>query len=53
MFSGRKVEYTKFRATDEITALEQITEKRVKQLEDFKIKSVPGLCHNLLLGNGL
>ena len=32
---------TKFKATDEITALEQITEKKVKQLgEDFKIKSL-------------
>ena len=35
-------EYIKFKATDEITALEHITENKVKQLwEDFKIKSLP------------
>ena len=33
--------FTKFKATYEITALEQITEKKVKQLGDFKIKSFP------------
>ena len=35
-------EYTKFKATDEITTLEHITENKVKQLgEGFKIKSIP------------
>ena len=34
-------EYTKFKATDEISALEHITENKVKQLgEGFKIKSL-------------
>ena len=35
-------ECTKFKATDKITTLEQITDQKVKQLgEDFKIKSLP------------
>ena len=37
-----KDEYPKIKATDEITALEQITEKIVKQFgEDFKTQSLP------------